>query len=195
MLTKHFDNVRQKSENFRVLYAITASILFTAVVGGVWVFSWFIPNLSSADNSASVANAVDGSNLSPTGIVKQEAGNVFDSFFDSIKGFTQKKFMGGQYEVKYDNGTLGLSQNAGVQAGVETTDASNGAGSSADNTTYSTTTSSGVTVEADKVDESLNSFASPITPESAGAGAGTGAGVGATSGATEGAGSSAGAGN
>jgi hypothetical protein len=167
MLTKHFDNVRQKSENFRVLYAITASILFTGVVGGVWIFSWFIPNLNTVDSSASVATAIDGGSLSPTGIVKQEAGNVFDSFFDSIKGLTQKKFMGGQYEVKYDNGTLGLSQNAGVQTGVGATDDSGVLGSSVSDAVYSTTTSSGVTVEADRVDESLDSVTNPITPENA----------------------------
>jgi hypothetical protein len=164
MLSKHFDNVRQKSENYRVLYAFTASILFTGVIGGLWVFSWFIPNLNTVDNSASVATAVDG-DLSPAGVVKQEAGNIFGSFFDSIKGLTQKKFMGGQYEVKYDNGTLGLSQNTGA--------------GSADGTVYSTTTSSGVTIEAEAVDNNLDSLSNPITPEEAGADAGANIGAGA----------------
>jgi len=173
MLSKHFDNVRQKSESYRVLYAFTASILFTGVVGGLWVFSWFIPNLNTVDNSATVATAVDG-DLSPTGVVKQEAGNIFSSFFDSMKGLTQKKFMGGQYEVKYDNGTLGLSQNTGV--------------GSADNTVYSTTTSSGVTIEAEAVDSNLDSLSNPITQEESGADASAGAGVNVEVGAGAGAG-------
>lgn len=151
MLSKHFDNVRQKSENYRMVYAFTASILFTGVVGGLWVSSWFIPNLN---NSASVITSIDGpKDLSPTGVVKQEAGNIFSSFFDSMKGLTEKKFMGGQYEVKYDNGNLGLSQNDGVTPSE-----------SIEN--YSTTTSSGFSVEADKVDENIDLQVSPIiTPD------------------------------
>jgi hypothetical protein len=178
MLTKHFDNVRQRSENFRVMYAFTASILFTGVIGSLWVFSWFIPNLNTVNNSASVATAIDvGGDLSPTGVVKQEAGNIFSTFFDSMKGLTQKKFMGGQYEVKYDNGTLGLSQNVSVEnQGV--------AGANVDEGVYSTTTSSGVTIEADITDSNLDSLNNPITPNGTGGGveAGVDGGVGESSG-------------
>ena len=120
MLSKHLENVRQKSENYRMVYAFTVSLLFTGVIAGLWGFSFFIPNFNSGSNSASVATAIDG-DLSPTGVVKQEAGNIIDSFWNTVKGIKNNAYTGGQYEVKP------------VESG----------------NTFSTTTSSGITVEVD----------------------------------------------
>jgi hypothetical protein len=106
MLIKHIDKVRQKSEDFRMVYAFMVSLLFTGVVTSFWVFSAVIPDFSGVSNSASVSNAIDGSkDLSPTGVVKQEAGNVFDSFWDTVKGIKNDSFQGGQFEVKPTNST------------------------------------------------------------------------------------------
>lgn len=121
MLSKHFEKVRQKSENYRMVYAFTVSLLFTGVIAGLWGFSFFIPNFNS--NSASVATAFD-SGLSPASVVKQEAGNIIDSFWNTVKGIKNNSFTGGQYEVK-----------PSVSAESENT--------------FSTTTSSGITVEVD----------------------------------------------
>jgi hypothetical protein len=133
MLSKHIENVRQKSENYRMLYAFTASLLFTGVVASFWVFTWFIPDVNGVSNSASVASAVDstgriGEDMSPTGIVKKEAGNVFGSFMNSINGLKDQAFTGGEYEVK-NNDTVGISSDI-----------------------ISTTTKSGITVEVDRAE-------------------------------------------
>jgi hypothetical protein len=120
MLSKHLENVRQKSENYRMVYAFTVSLLFTGVIAGLWGFSFFIPNFNTENNSASVATAIDGE-LSPTGVVKQEALNIVDSFWNTVKGIKNNPYAGGQYEVK-------------------PTESGN---------TFSTTTSSGITVEVD----------------------------------------------
>jgi hypothetical protein len=123
MLSKHFEKVRQKSENYRMVCAFTVSLLFTGVIAGLWGFSFFIPNFNSGLNSASIATAIDG-DLSPTGVVKQEAGNIIDSFWNTVKGVKNNPYTGGQYEVK-------PTESGG---------------------TFSTTTSSGITVEVDNTD-------------------------------------------
>ena len=139
MLSKHIENVRQKSENYRMLYAFTASLLFTGVVASFWVFTWFIPDMNGVSNNASVANAVDSAgkivpvaqdDMSPAGIVKKEAGNVFGSFMNSVRGLKEQAFTGGQYEVKNNE--------------VNADGASDGI--------ISTTTKSGITVEVDNTE-------------------------------------------
>ena len=138
MLLKHLEKVREKSENYRMLYAVTVSFLFTLLIGGLWAMSFAVPGIS---NSASASDAVD--NVSPMEVVVQQVGNVFDS----IKGLTSRSFMGDKYKVKFEDGTLSLSQNDSVT-----------------NNVVSTTTSSGITVEADIVDTSLNNGDNPIVP-------------------------------
>ncbi|MEI6553516.1 MAG: hypothetical protein WCO09_03015 [bacterium] len=99
MLSKHIENVRGRSEDYKKFYSLGASLLFTGVITFFWMFTWFIPSLSTSDvaasdNSASVLNAVDGasnngsSDLSPVGVVKQEAGNAISTFVDSSKDTT-----------------------------------------------------------------------------------------------------------
>ncbi|MEI6042610.1 MAG: hypothetical protein WCQ00_03545 [bacterium] len=147
MLSKHIENVKQKSENYRTVYAFTASVLFTGVVASFWVFSFFIPNMGGVANSASVSGAIDGSKeISPTGIVKQEIGGIFDS----IKNLTTDNFLGGRYKVQFDNGTLGMSQNSTIES--SSTDASlESPIITPPSTIISTTTESGFTVEVDGV--------------------------------------------
>ncbi len=145
MLSKHFEKIRQKSENYRMVYAFTVSLVFTGIISGLWVFSMFIPNFNSDSNianSANVSGAVDGKGvgesqnyLSPTGVVKQEGGNIVDSFWNAIKGIKSNPYMGGQFEVRSD-GTSG-SENSNK---------------------LSTTTASGITVEvgnSNSVDSSV----------------------------------------
>ena len=93
MLQKHIENVRGKSEDYKKFYSLAVSIFFTGVVASIWVFSWLIPNSSAIDNGANVASAIDSPvnspedsrELTPTAVVKQGAGGVFNSLFDSVK--------------------------------------------------------------------------------------------------------------
>jgi len=173
MLLKHIENVRQKSENYRTLYAVGTSVVFTGIIASLWVFSFFIPTVNSASvsNSASATDAVDSANISPTGIVKQETGNIFGSIFDSIKEVGNKPFLGNQYKVNYGDGALTLQQNTDGSAnggaptsvdGVITPADNASSADSADgveaeasstiitpeNSVVSTTTKDGFTVEA-----------------------------------------------
>ena len=156
MLSKHFENVRQKSDNYKSIYAVVFSVAFTSIIAGLWVFSFFIPSVSGS--SASVLSAVDGSSdITPTKIVKQEAGGAFDSFYNTIKGLSMDNFMGGKYKVKYENGTLGLNQNNSANVSNSVSDSESNS-----DATFSTTTKDGITVEFQK-NSSLTD--KPITPD------------------------------
>lgn len=154
MLLKHLENIQGKSENYRMAYALTVSIFFTGIIAGLWGFSFFIPNINGVSNSASAGVAVDTSGLSPIGIVRQEIGSVFGSLVDSIKGVASKPFLGDKYKVKFDDGTLSLSENNSTSTlsadGLSSAPLTENA-----KTVISTTTSSGFTVEAEGTDSGL----------------------------------------
>ncbi len=134
MLLNHIERVQQKSENYKQIYTLSVSVLFTALVASVW--------------------AVAG--LSPAGIVKTETGNIVGSFVDSLKSFTGKTFLGDSYKVEFKDGSLGIASNEDTIKG--------GAGLNDLNSTISTTTSSGITIEAEIVKEDNLTTESGVTP-------------------------------
>ena len=163
MLSKHFEKVRQRSEDYRMIYAFSVSLLFTGVVASFWVFTWFVPDFSGVANSASVLGAFDkagtqnvqaeSNTISPTSLVKQEAGNMFGSFFDSIK-----KMTGNAPEADTADTAKNLASDkvltpdSGVDtAGTAGTVNADSAMNTSENV-FSTSTQSGIIIEVDKND-------------------------------------------
>ena len=111
MLLEHIEKVRQKSENYRAFYALTVAVVFTLIIAGLWIVSLFVTSSDDISNSASVKGASDQADISPVGVVKQEASSIWDSFFGSVKKMPDKNFLGGEYKVKLDNQALSLTKN------------------------------------------------------------------------------------
>ena len=104
MLLKHLENVRQKSDNYKTFYAFSVSLLFTGVVAGLWAFSFFIPEVSGASNSASVAGAIDNSkDISPAAVVGQQSRGVFNTLSESISSLFDGSLLAGA-NVKFVKG-------------------------------------------------------------------------------------------